>query len=67
MNDFLSTVESYLGKSGISATSFGREVMQDPNFVFDLRKGRDCRGSVITKVIDHIKSNPPENTAEPQQ
>ena len=36
-------VERYLRRSGMSAARFGRSVVRDPRFVFDLRRGRQVR------------------------
>ncbi len=36
----LRRIERYLRRSGMSATTFGREALRDPRFVFDLRRGR---------------------------
>ena len=38
---FLLEIEDFLRKASISATTFGLSVMGDPNFVSDLRKGRE--------------------------
>lgn len=46
----LRDVEKFLSASQVSAARFGRDVMRDPRFVFDLRKGREPRASTITRV-----------------
>lgn len=46
----LSEVEKFLRISKIPAARFGREVMHDPRFVFDLRKGREPRDRTINRV-----------------
>ena len=46
----LTEVEKYLRISHIPAARFGREVMRDPRFVFDLRNGREPRDRTITRV-----------------
>lgn len=46
----LRDVEKFLSASQVSAARFGRDVMRDPRFVFDLRKGREPRDSTITRV-----------------
>ena len=55
MNDLLNIIEDYLSETGQSPTAFGKQVMNNPNFVFDLREGRDYRQSTARKVIGHIQ------------
>jgi sulfate adenylyltransferase subunit 2 len=55
MNDslasaFLSEIETYLVRSNTEASSFGKEVLGDPNFIFDLRKGRSPSTRTMGKV-----------------
>ena len=52
----LREVEKFLRDSQISAARFGREVMQDPRFVFDLRKGREPRSRTVTKVRAYLET-----------
>lgn len=37
----LSSIESFLRRTGMPPARFGREAVRDPRFVFDLRKGRE--------------------------
>ena len=46
----LREVERFLRQNDTAAASFGREVMGDPRFVFDLRNGRDPRPSTVARV-----------------
>ena len=46
----LSEVEKFLRVTNIPAARFGREVMHDPRFVFDLRNGREPRDRTVTRV-----------------
>ena len=46
----LREVETFLRVREIPATRFGRDVMHDPRFVFDLRKGREPRIETVTRV-----------------
>ena len=43
-------IEIYLRRSGTTATRFGREVLGDPRFVFDLRKGRELRPATAARI-----------------
>src|SRR3546814_19048121 len=48
--DFLTAVEAFLERHRMEPTAFGRGAINDPNFVFDLRDGRDVLGRTETKV-----------------
>jgi 2,4-dienoyl-CoA reductase-like NADH-dependent reductase (Old Yellow Enzyme family) len=52
----LSEVEKFLRTSEIPAARFGREVMRDPLFVFDLRKGREPRVRTVTRVRAYLEA-----------
>ena len=43
-------VEHYLKRHRISATRFGRETVNDPNFVRDLREGRQVGDEIAGRV-----------------
>ena len=46
----LRAVEIYLRRTGTRPTTFGRTVVHDPQFVFDLRRGREPRESTEQRV-----------------
>lgn len=48
--EFLETVEAFLAATEISPTTFGKEVLKDPQFVFDLRNGRSPNLATVEKV-----------------
>lgn len=55
MNDpiadsFLAEIEAHLANGRIDPSVFGKQVMGDPNFVFDLRKGRSPSTRTMGKV-----------------
>ncbi len=52
----LRDVEKFLRASQVSAARFGRDVMRDPRFVFDLRKGREPRGATVSKVRAYLEA-----------
>ena len=52
----LRQVEKFLRISNIAATRFGREVMGDPRFVFDLRNGREPRPETIRRVLAFLEA-----------
>ena len=51
----LRKVENFLRISEIPPTRFGREVMGDPRFVFDLRNGREPRPGTIRRVLAFLE------------
>lgn len=53
---FRETIDAFLAETDTTATAFGKAVMGDPCFVFDLRKGRSPTLAVVNKVLDFIES-----------
>jgi hypothetical protein len=51
-------VEKFLRLNGTAPTRFGRDVVGDPRFVFDLRNGRDPRPRTVAKVRAYLKAAP---------
>lgn len=56
----LSDVEAFLSLFDMTPTKFGRDAIGDPQFVFDLREGRECRRATRTKVAEFIKAQKEE-------
>jgi 2,4-dienoyl-CoA reductase-like NADH-dependent reductase (Old Yellow Enzyme family) len=52
----LREVERFLRIREIPAARFGRDVMHDPRFVFDLRKGREPRIETVTRVRAYLEA-----------
>ncbi len=46
----LREVENFLRNSNIRPTRFGRDVMGDPRFVFDLRNGREPQPATVARI-----------------
>jgi hypothetical protein len=46
----LRKVEKFLNRSDTPPTRFGREAVNDPRFVFDLRRGREPRPRTVLRV-----------------
>lgn len=46
----LRDVEKFLRSTKVPPAQFGREVMGDPRFVFDLRNGREPRQRTIERI-----------------
>ena len=49
---FLADIERYLASRNIEASAFGKQALGDPNFVFDLKKGR----SPSTRTMDKVRA-----------
>nr|WP_299593981.1 hypothetical protein [Sphingomonas bacterium] len=47
-------IERYLRNSGVAPTRFGRDAVNDPRFVLDLRNGREPRASTAERVVTYI-------------
>ena len=50
----LPRIEAHLKSGRIPPTRFGRDAVGDPNFVFDLRDGRDPRARTVVRVIAYL-------------
>ena len=58
---FLSEVEAFIKRSGINATNFGIEAVNDPGFVRDLRRGRNPTLGMVDRVHAFMKANQPKS------
>ena len=54
----LREVEIFLRQSEVTPTRFGRDVVGDPRFVFDLRNGRDPRPKTVARVRAYLEAGP---------
>ena len=61
----LTHVERYLRRSGTPPTRFGRECVRDPQFVFDLRRGREPGPEISARVAAYIESRDAAREARP--
>ena len=52
---FLTEIEAHLARHKLDATSFGKQVLGDPNFIFDLRKGRSPSTRTMGKVLTAMR------------
>jgi len=53
----LHRVEKYLRATRTPPTRFGREVLGDSRFVFDLRDGRSPRPLTVARVLAFLSSH----------
>ena len=60
----LAKIEAYLSRTGAAPSMFGDRATSDPNFVFDLRRGREPRRALVARVErfmrEHRSGLPPE-------
>jgi 2,4-dienoyl-CoA reductase-like NADH-dependent reductase (Old Yellow Enzyme family) len=54
LESFLADVETFLAQRGMEASLFGRDALKDPNFVFELRKGRCPNLRTIERVGEYM-------------
>ena len=52
----LREIEKFLRHNDTAPTRFGRDVVGDPRFVFDLRNGRDPRPSTEARVRAYLET-----------
>jgi hypothetical protein len=52
----LREIENFLRRNDTPPTRFGREVLGDPRYVFDLRNGRDPRPRTIARVRAYLEA-----------
>jgi 2,4-dienoyl-CoA reductase-like NADH-dependent reductase (Old Yellow Enzyme family) len=53
----LERIERHLKRTRMPPTRFGREAINDPKFVFDLRDGREPRTATVQRVLDYLNDN----------
>ena len=51
----LREIEKFLRSSGVPAARFGRDAINDPRFVFDLRRGREPRPQTVARIVDFLQ------------
>ena len=52
----LQRIDAYLRRTKTSPTRFGRDAVGDPNFVLDLRDGREPRRRTVQRVVRFIEA-----------
>lgn len=53
--ELLTKIDDFLAQSGVSAVQLGKEALNDPAFVYDLRAGREPRRATAQKVLEYIE------------
>lgn len=54
IESFIQSVEKFIADREWTATRFGREMANDPRFVFQLRNGREPRSTVRQRVLERM-------------
>lgn len=49
-DDFEYEIEAFIERAGMTATAFGVEAVNDPSFVFRVRRGRNVKADTIDRV-----------------
>ncbi len=52
--DLLAAIEAHCAKTGMRDSAFGHVALNDPNFVRNLRDGREPRRKTVARAIDFI-------------
>ncbi|RIJ15984.1 hypothetical protein D1227_06265 [Henriciella mobilis] len=61
----LSRIEAHLAASGQTPTAFGVAALSDPNFVFDLRDGRDLRRDTVKRIEIYLEEQGAPEAVQP--
>lgn len=56
---FIADVERFLKRSGMTPTAFGKEALNDPSFIPDLRGGRKPGLGSVDKVYEFMRAQAP--------
>jgi predicted transcriptional regulator len=54
--EFLEKIEAFLRENNMAATTFGVLSNKEPNLVFLLRDGRECREETRARILDFINN-----------
>jgi homoserine dehydrogenase len=61
LDQFRDSVEKFMERYGWTATRFGRELAADPQFVFNLRQGREPRADTRKKILNEMQQAEKDN------
>lgn len=53
----LRTIEVYLRRTGMTPTRFGRDAVQDPRLIHDMKRGREPGRAMTERVLAFIESH----------
>ena len=52
-------IDAYLRVTKMSASRLGRDALGDPQFVFQLREGREPRSRTVNRMMDYLQQHEP--------
>lgn len=52
--DLLAAIEAHCAKTGMAESTFGHVALNDPNFVRNLKDGREPRRKTVARAFDFI-------------
>jgi hypothetical protein len=55
-------IDAFLRATKMSASRLGRDALGDPQFVFQLRDGREPRSRTVDRMLDYLQQNHPRET-----
>ena len=61
----LQRIEQHLRTTRTPPTRFGRDALGDPNFVFNLRDGREPRAATVLRVQRFLEAH--QSSTQPQE
>lgn len=53
--EFLSRIERFIARKGLTESAFGKNALGDPNFVLELRRGRSPHLRTIERVERYMR------------
>lgn len=63
---FVEQVEAFLNSSSFTPTKLGREAVNDPNFVFQIRAGRRPNLESVNKVLAFMEAQKADGCLAPK-
>lgn len=60
----LARIERHLKRTRTPPTRFGRDAVGDPNFVFNLRDGREPRPKTLARILSFIDARERAHAAQ---
>ncbi len=51
-------IATFLKRTGMSVTTFGRRACNDPRLVLDMRKGRELRPRTVARIVAFMAGYP---------
>ena len=62
---FITDIDQFLARHGLEPSAFGKQALGDPNFIFDLKKGRSPSTRTMDKVRAYMAAQQPAQAITP--